>query len=172
MTRETEIKLRVDHHDEAESRLLGLGFAISKERVFERNLVFDTPEQTLRKSGTLLRLRDAGPHVTLTYKGVGEPGKHKVREEREVRLENFDEMKVILERLGYQVTFRYDKHRTEYTRAGSEGTATIDETPVGTFMELEGAPEWIDSTAARLGFHESDYITESYAALYSRKPDH
>jgi adenylate cyclase class 2 len=168
MIRETEIKLRIENDKDAEAKLLSLGFAVSTDRVFERNLIFDTAERSLGASGRLLRLRDAGARVTLTFKGVGESGKHKVREEREVRLENFDEMKVILERLGYQVYFRYDKHRTEYTRAGSEGTATIDETPVGTFMELEGPPDWIDRTAAQLGFQESDYITESYATLYSR----
>ena len=102
-----------------------------------------------------------------TRHGYGRSIQPQSREEREVRLENFDEMQVILERLGYKVTFRYDKHRTEYAIAGADGVATIDETPVGTFMELEGPPEWIDNTAASLGFLESDYITESYAALYS-----
>jgi adenylate cyclase class 2 len=42
----------------------------------------------------------------------------------------------------------------------------LDETPVGAFLELEGAPRWIDRTARSLGFRESDYITASYGALY------
>ena len=41
-----------------------------------------------------------------------------------------------------------------------------DETPVGTYVELEGSPAWIDRLAARMGFEESDYITASYARLY------
>jgi predicted adenylyl cyclase CyaB len=168
MTQETEIKLRVNHHDEAKRLLLRHGFHIRRDRVFERNFVFDTADQALRGSKRLLRLREAGDHVTLTYKGVAETGKHKTREEREVRVENFDEMQVILERLGYTVAYRYEKHRTEFALAESSGIATIDETPAGTFMELEGRPEWIDSIAARLGFQESDYITASYATLYSR----
>ena len=43
---------------------------------------------------------------------------------------------------------------------------TIDETPIGTFLELEGEPEWIDRTAALLGFTTGDYVTASYASLY------
>jgi adenylate cyclase, class 2 len=168
MIQETEIKLRVNSHDDAHRRLLAHGFFVSRERVFERNLIFDTHDQSLRASGRLLRLREAGTGSVITYKGPAETGKHKSREETEVGVANFDEMQVILERLGYRVTFRYDKHRTEFCLTGSPGIATIDETPVGTFMELEGAPEWIDEIAEHLGFKESDYITESYATLYSR----
>jgi adenylate cyclase class 2 len=44
--------------------------------------------------------------------------------------------------------------------------ATLDETPIGIFLELEGNPGWIDRTAATLGFSERDYIVESYGRLY------
>jgi len=44
--------------------------------------------------------------------------------------------------------------------------ATLDETPVGNYVELEGAPAWIDRMARRMGFAERDYITASYARLY------
>jgi adenylate cyclase class 2 len=164
---ETEIKLRIPNPTAAEHQLLDHGFEILHPRIFERNLIFDTPDLTLRNSGRLLRLRDAGGTVTLTFKGPAEPGKHKSREEREVHPDNFDDMKIILERLGYQVTFEYDKHRTEFHRPGAPGIATIDETPVGTFMELEGDAAWIDRTAKELGFRESDYILASYATLYT-----
>ena len=44
--------------------------------------------------------------------------------------------------------------------------ATLDETPVGLYLELEGQPRWIDRTARQMGFKEEDYITRSYARLY------
>src|ERR1035438_5574550 len=72
----------------------------------------------------------------------------------------------IFERLGYRPVFRYEKYRTEYRLARGAGIATVDETPVGTYVELEGSPAWIDRLAARMGFEESDYITASYARLY------
>ena len=42
----------------------------------------------------------------------------------------------------------------------------LDETPVGTYIELEGSETWIDRTARRMGFDENDYICASYGRLY------
>jgi adenylate cyclase class 2 len=75
-------------------------------------------------------------------------------------------LRLILSELGYEVKFRYEKFRACYARPGEPGHATVDETPIGSFIELEGPPEWIDSTAALLGFGPSAYIRESYGALY------
>jgi len=50
--------------------------------------------------------------------------------------------------------------------AAAGGVATLDDTPIGVFLELEGAPGWIDRTARLLGFAEQDYITASYRSLY------
>ncbi len=168
MTRETEIKLRVDGPEAALALLRAHRFEILHPRVFERNLIFDTPDRQLRHSRRLLRLREAEGIATLTFKGPADTAIHKSREEREVHPDDFGEMRVILERLGYEVSFTYDKFRTEFSRASEKGIATIDETPAGTFMELEGDPAWIDRTAAELGFTKADYITASYAALYSK----
>ncbi|MGD0365805.1 MAG: hypothetical protein ABSC93_33395, partial [Bryobacteraceae bacterium] len=51
-------------------------------------------------------------------------------------------------------------------RGTEKGVATLDETPVGVYLELEGTPGWIDRNARRLGFAESDYSTASYYGLY------
>lgn len=72
----------------------------------------------------------------------------------------------ILSRLGFEPVFRYEKYRTEYAPEERDGLATLDETPIGIFLELEGAPEWIDRKAAELGFTEAGYVTASYAGLY------
>jgi adenylate cyclase class 2 len=171
MTQETEIKLALEALglgvDEARVRIEGLGFAVHKARVFERNLVFDRQGGVLRESRQLLRLRDAGGSATLTYKGGPEEGgKYKSREERETAVGSFAEMRIILERLGYEVTFVYEKYRTEFRETGEGGVITLDETPVGNFMELEGEAKWIDATAKRLGAGEADYLTGSYGRIY------
>ena len=75
---------------------------------------------------------------------------------------------MILERLGFAPVFRYDKYRTEFRSGRGPGIATLDETPIGVFVELEGSPAWIDRTARRLGFSEKHYITMSYGQLYFR----
>jgi adenylate cyclase class 2 len=165
-TQETEIKLAVKDARSARRRLREAGFVVSRPRVFEANTVFDTPELSLRASSRLLRIRQAGRVATLTYKGVPATGKYKSREELELEIPNAAAMMSIVERLGYHRMFRYEKYRTEFRQPRRAGVAMLDETPVGVYLELEGTPHWIDCTARRLGFQESDYITASYGRVY------
>lgn len=170
---EVEIKLRLASVAEGRLRLRKAGFRVVKRRVFEQNVIFDVQEQTLRRRGVVLRLRTAGARSLVTFKGPGEPGKHKIRQEIEFELKQGGAPRLVqvLEALGYYPAFRYEKYRTEYilpTGAGvaPSGRAMLDETPVGVFLELEGPPRWIDRTARRLGFREADYITATYAGLH------
>jgi adenylate cyclase class 2 len=165
-TQETEIKLAVKDARSVRRRLRAAGFVVSRPRVFEANTVFDTPELSLRASSRLLRIRQAGRVATITCKGVPETGKYKSREELELEIGNAAAMMSIMERLGYHRVFRYEKYRTEFRQPRRSGVAMLDETPVGVYLELEGTPHWIDLSARRLGFEESDYITASYGRVY------
>jgi adenylate cyclase class 2 len=164
--REIEIKLPATDAAMARGLLRRAGFRVSRRRVFEANTVFDTPELGLRAALRLLRVREAGGVVTLTYKGQPAVGRHKSREELELEVSAAPAMAAILDRLGFRPVFRYEKYRTEFRKPGSAGVATVDETPVGVYLELEGAPRWIDRTARALGFGDADYITASYGRLY------
>ena len=57
---ENEIKLKASDVVSAKRMLYRAGFRVHKRRLFEDNAVFDTPQQTLRGSDSLLRLREAG----------------------------------------------------------------------------------------------------------------
>jgi adenylate cyclase class 2 len=162
---ETEIKIRVGDRLDAVALLTSKGFAEIKPRIFESNTVFDTPAATLRSSGCLLRLRHAGECI-LTFKGPALNGRHKTREEIEIRVSDSDSAVRILERLGFRPSFRYEKYRTEFARPGDGGVVTVDETPIGNFLEIEGPPGWIDEVAGELGLPESEYVTASYGSLY------
>ncbi len=163
---EIEIKLRLPSARWGRRLLRESGFRVKRRRVLESNVVYDTPSGALRASGQLLRLRRTGRRALLTYKGPAVPGRYKSREERETTVADADEIAVILTRLGYQPSFRYEKYRTEYRRPDGGGLILLDETPIGDFFELEGQPEWIDHTAAELGFSLSSYITETYGSLF------
>jgi adenylate cyclase class 2 len=165
-THETEIKLAVKDARSIRRLLREAGFVVSRPRVFEANTVFDTPQQILRNSSSLLRIRQAGRVTTITYKGVPEPGNYKSREELELKIDNAPAMLAIVERLGFRGVFRYEKYRTEFRQPRRAGMAMLDETPLGVYLELEGTPHWIDRTARRLGFQAADYITASYARVY------
>ena len=163
---ETEIKLALDSPELLFRKLSEVGFAVTKPRIFEANTVYDRTDGPLRGSGCLLRMREVGNTVILTFKGPAARGKHKSREELETTLGDAATAALIFNRLGFSATFRYEKYRTEFERPGAHGVVTVDETPIGWFVELEGAAEWIDKTAAELGYREVEYITESYGSLY------
>jgi adenylate cyclase, class 2 len=163
---ETEIKLRVHSTKYATTLLAAKGFSVSVPRHFEANSLLDTEDSRLREEGKLLRLREANGKALITFKGIAVSGRHKSREEVEVGVDSFPAALHVFERLGYQVKFRYEKYRTEYRRLGDPGVVVLDETPIGEFLEIEGPEEWIDSTARKLGFDESQYITASYGRLY------
>jgi len=167
VARETEIKLALSGAAAGRRLLRAAGFHVSKRRLFEANTLFDTARGLLRRRGCLLRVRETANSGLLTYKGAATIGKHKDREELEVELSDPRTLIEMLARLDFNPAFRYEKFRTEYRRPGEAGVATLDETPIGVYLELEGAPAWIDRTARRLGFAESDYSTASYYGLYA-----
>jgi adenylate cyclase, class 2 len=163
---ETEIKLAMENADAARRLLSRAGFRVSSRRAFEANMVFDTADGALRCGGKLLRLRESAGRVTITFKGPPEAGPHKSREELETEAANAGACRAIFERLGFRPMFRYEKYRAEYRQPGVGGVATVDETPIGTYVELEGNARWIDRTAKTLGFSAEQYITASYGTLY------
>jgi adenylate cyclase, class 2 len=134
--------------------------------MFEANILYETEDRRLARSGMLLRLRQIGNRALVTWKGPGEPGPYKSRPELETTIGSAEVVGQILEQLGYKPSFRYEKYRTEFTGGAGEGIVTVDETPIGDFLELEGAGDWIDATAKTLGFSRADYILDSYGRLY------
>jgi adenylate cyclase class 2 len=116
----------------------------------------------------ILRVRQAGDEGIITWKGRMIPGPHKSRPELETPIGSIHTLHAILSELGYSPSFRYEKFRTEFRSEPSNGVVVLDETPIGTFLELEGESSWIDETAGMLGFSPADYILDSYGALYRK----
>ncbi len=164
---ETEVKIRLSSAAGMAGHLTGAGLKLLVARQFEANTLYDTASQDLRQQGMILRLREVGGKNIVTWKGPGTPGRHKSRAELETKVESIETLGQILGRLGYIPSFRYEKFRTEFSDpANPAGAVTLDETPIGDFLELEGPGDWIDRTATKLGFSEDDYVLESYGRLY------
>ncbi|MGA2714413.1 MAG: class IV adenylate cyclase [Bryobacteraceae bacterium] len=164
---ETEIKLALSSAAKGRALLRRLGFKTIAPRIFERNLVLDDGRGSLRERRMLLRVRSAGKTVTCTFKGPEMPSRHKRRVENEFTASDFDSCLAVFAGLGFHEAFRYEKYRTEFARDREPGIATLDETPIGIYMELEGPARWIDRTAKALGFSRDAYITASYGQLYT-----
>ena len=163
---ETEVKIPLTDLAAARARIESLGFQVSVARVFEANTIYDTVGQTLRQANMLLRLRQAGERSVITWKGPSVVGPHKSRPEIETSVGSIERLDQILQQLGYAPMFRYEKYRTDFAAPNAEGTIVLDETPIGGFLELEGAGDWIDETAERLGFSKNDYVLDSYGKLF------
>jgi adenylate cyclase class 2 len=167
---ETEIKFRVGDLAALAMRLESAGFRPITPREFESNVLYDTPDRLMRARTEILRIRHYCGKCIVTHKRLPDSGpgedRHKHRVETETEVADGEAIAGILRSLGLIASFRYEKWRSEWS--DGEGHCVVDETPIGNFAELEGAPEWIDLAAARLGVNRSQYMTLSYGRLFEQ----
>jgi adenylate cyclase, class 2 len=176
--RETEIKLRVADLAVMIRKISRLRAGCSG-RVLERNALFDTPDEDLRRRGRLLRLRvetsapsrlipGGLPRTVITSKSpapASAGSRYKEKLERELVVKSRRGWPATMRSLGFRPGFRYEKFRTTFRLPGLH--LDLDETPVGVFLEIEGAPASIDRVARALGFSPRDYIRTTYWGLYA-----
>src|SRR5260370_1376174 len=96
---------------------------------------------------------------------------YKVREEIEVVVADAGVLTRIFEGLGMNGWFRYEKYRTTFQLPDSEAWAKgllieLDETPIGTFVELEGPTAAIDHAPHGLAYSKREYVLKTYLRLY------
>jgi adenylate cyclase class 2 len=161
---EREIKLRFDSADAARAALGELGATPLRPRRLQDDILLDTEDMRLQRAGCSLRLRRDGDGATITWKGPVVPGPMKAREEVETVVGRAEDAQQILAAIGFLLRFRYQKYREELALDGL--VIAIDETPVGTFVELEGDEATIAGVAQRLGRGQSDYVLASYRSLF------
>ncbi len=165
-TLEREIKLRFASAAEARAAILDTKATLLRGRRLQEDCLLDTPDERLRSARSVLRVRMDQGRSILTYKGPVQPSPFKLREERETVVGDGEAMLSILERLGFAVWFRYQKYREEF--GALDAVIALDETPIGTFVEVEGGEEAIIAIAAALGRGPADYVLDSYRALYAQ----
>ena len=159
---ERELKFRQAEHDRLRDRLIELEAERVGPGAFEDNWILDRGDELLA-SGRILRLRTDGSRARLTFKGPARlEGNVKIREEREVGIENAEEARALLENLGFQTVRRYQKVREEWHLGGV--TIALDHTPIGDFAEFEG--DGAETVAKRCGFDPQKAERRSYLRLY------
>jgi len=167
---ETEIKFRVTNTAQLEAELTSIGFHLVTPRSFERNVLYDTADRSLRGKRELVRIRNYAGHWLLTHKRVPDSGigedRHKHRVETETELSDGAALAEVFLAVGLLPVFRYEKWRTEWS--DDIGHCVVDETPLGTFAELEGEPEWIDRVTSQLGVVPEEQLTVSYGRLFDQ----
>jgi adenylate cyclase, class 2 len=149
----------------AREALAGIGATLARARHFEDNELFDDGRHSLRAAGRVLRLRHNDQGAQLTVKGPKRDIEGvKTRPEVEVSVGDGALTRTLLQLLGYDRVFRYQKYREVWHWRDAE--IVLDETPVGPFLEIEGPIETIHAAARALGRGPGDYIRESYVSLF------
>ncbi len=161
---EREIKLRFEGPDAARTAILELGAVPLRARRLQSDTVFDTPARELSCRAEVLRVRVEDGHHSVTFKSPIPDETMKLREEIETTVGSGPVVMTILGRLGFVVSFRYEKYREEFTLG--EVVVALDETPVGTFVEIEGSEAGIHAVATALGRGPHEFVLESYRALF------
>ncbi len=167
---EQEVKFRLPAAEGGAAALEAIGAHVEKPRHFEQNVLYDYPNGRLGKREEALRLRRVEDQSWLTWKGPHHgSGRIKQRRELETFLSDADAVAGILEALGLVECFRYEKYRAIYRVESA--ILTVDETPMGVFLEIEAPPAIIAEMAGRLGLDMEDAINLSYPHLYELHRD-
>lgn len=161
---EIEVKLRVRDLQSLGGRLATLGFGLGEPLQAEESVLWDRGTELLER-GCALRLRRYAGKAWITFKGRRQDHPElKIRPEHESQLDDPAGMEAILEALGYRPVLRLAKCRAVWRRA--DLVACLDETPIGSFLELEGEPAAIRSAMAALGIGVEAIEPRSYPTLY------
>ena len=166
---EREVKLRFNSPEEARAAILAAGATPLRCRRLQEDALLDTDDELLRRRQCALRIRTDCGKSLLTFKGPVQPGTMKQRDELETVIGDGEMLQHILEELGLHVWFRYEKYREEY--AAEDVTIALDETPVGTFVEIEGGEHGILAMTQALGRNVQDFILDSYRNLFVKYRD-
>ena len=108
-----------------------MGATVVSERGFEDNIVFDTPELSLKAADKILRLRHAGGRSILTLKApVPGESRHKVREEYETtfsKLQGYPSyQRVVAAQSNFdRILMRVNEVITEGMQAGAESRIIV-----------------------------------------------
>jgi len=172
--KETEIKILNINKNKITQTLSNLG----AKKIFDdevTTIFFDFSDSRIANAKNLLRLRQAGPTSTLTYKKIITKESVKEAEEYEVQISSIETTKKILESLELVETYNLQKHRTSYKITNVRfdiDTFTGNLNYIPTFLEIESEKtEQIYKYAELLGFSPKDCLpwsTEEVINHYSK----
>ena len=137
---EVEVKAHVESFENVESKLKEIG-AVKRNTEHQLDTYFNNPSyRDFEQTDEALRIRnttiDSENHLILTYKGAKMDEISKTRKEIEVNIEDYEQMSLILENLGFKPAADVEKERTEYLY--KDFIISLDNVlKVGKFVEIE-----------------------------------
>jgi len=163
---ETELKIPVPDLNAVREALVRHAATQIHPMDREVNILLDADDGRLRRSGSILRLRTYGEKNIVTFKGpVKYLGRIKQRPEYEISCNDTGRMAELFGQLGFSSVARYEKSREAWLVGEVE--VVLDHTPMGDFVEIEGPPETLSTTAALLDLDPARAVRGSYLSLWS-----
>ncbi len=163
MAVETEIKYRLDaeQFELLEQDLAGINAKFISDEL-EENVIYGG--EKLQEINSLLRIRTIDAETILTFK-KRLPSNSAVKEqiEHETIVENADELRKIIEHLGFDKRVIYEKHRKTWEFRDVE--LVLDKLPFGFFMEIEGSKKAIDEAIVLLDLKRFEVEYKTYPRL-------
>lgn len=135
--------------------------SLRAKKIFEGRIVahyLDTPNDDLWKEGTVLRVRTRGETTELTLKKKVKGRKDiKHRDEYEIKVDDFEMTKQLLEQLGFvEREYKEDKRRITYALDDSH-VEIEDVEGIPTYLEIESKSiEELEKIVEKLGYKMSD----------------
>lgn len=161
---EIEVKFFIADIAAVRDKLISEG-ATSQGRIFETNIRYDDPNESLLKKKSLLRLRkDRQVRLTVKTDPAEQSKEFKILRELEVTVNDFDVMDMILNSLGFHKAQIYEKWRESFIFNQVE--LCLDTLPYGTFLEIEGSPNAIRTAADLLGLNWNLRILSNYLEIF------
>ncbi len=163
--REIEVKILDIDVDDIKHRLDKAGAVYLGERLIQEK-AFDFPDQRIRASNSLCRLRKIGNAIEFAFKGNREKNaQFQIAEETEVVVSDFEKTEKILVSLGLSAYRDREKRRISYMLADTH--VEIEICPnIPPYIELEGTEESIPRTLEQLGFSMSNTTNMTNSEVY------
>ena len=165
---EVEVKAHVTDFKEIKDKLSIIG-AREVKKEYQEDIYFNAPHRDFTQTDEALRIRKTtskdGIKKILTYKGAKLDELSKTREEIEVNIENMENTKLILEKLGFKPVKPVQKDRIFYII--DEYIITLDTVyGLGNFVEIEKdlkeGEDYQDSLNEIFSLYQKLDITEGF----------
>lgn len=164
--REIELKFEINNFKKIIPQIKKLGGKLDWEGE-EEVYYFDTPKKRLKNEGKTLRLKKINNKATLTVKlDVGNDKHYKIKEEFEIKVNDFYEAKLIIKKLGFIESFKYKKYRQHWKIA--DAAIELDIVKHKYFVEIEGSKKEINEIAHALNLDWKKSTTKSYLDIVKK----
>jgi adenylate cyclase, class 2 len=132
---------------------------------FEENIIYGG--NNLDDKNAVLRIRKTQDKTILTYKqSIQNDFNVKQRTEHETEVSDFEELKNIVDYLGFEPRLVYEKRRKTWHFRSVE--IVLDELPFGLFLEIEGSITEIAEAEMFLEIEDFEIEYESYPRLTAK----